>query len=834
MRKKTWISRLGCALITGTLLAGMISTSAFAEGASVLDSTAADADPAGPGYTLTLGGLEAADTAKYYKIIEQDVDTVDGSGNTVVGTQQWKLTAAVDKNGDGIVDGTEETDFGHKTAGDDNMIGTADDVAVNGLYIDELVISSFEDDGDTVTSDTRQLTPAMMNALATAVTNNKAYETGSATADGDGVITVAGSDDVTSGMYMFVAVPGENNAKYIYKPIFLSYDYYNSVSRPEDNTHAITVIDADKDNPTDYPPSSGSTENAGVFKKSPLNIDKKSGIYDENGNPLDLQNDVGVGDTVYFSITVPVPTYSKNYVSPMFYITDDLTEGLKLDADSIQVTVKNGDDDVAVAEDKDYKIFTKTAGATTDGYHGFKNTLAESSTFEGFVVQFLNDDPTADGKQDGFLYTVLGAPTCTITYEAVVTETDKQKFAQQVNQMDNTSKLNFSKDPNYIPDGYFKTTTTTEEDPDTGETITVTVTEPDPDFDTNKPDTKDEDGYEEDTGELQDRTRHYTFDIDADVLGRDQSGDTTQGPDGSEVPAEEEDHDRTSEIRKIFVDANGQVIQSKETGKVVKGGEEQDGVSGQESGNYGWLEGAEFTLQKIEKHVTTYTGEDGQTGTEEFQALDTPEDMKFDAESHIRVATGGENPKSDGKGYIAMKGLDAGVYVLREIKAPLGYAFNPNVQFRITITPKYVMEPAVPPTPDDGKGGADDLILDSYTVEIVTQKLDDKLNVVGEETVTTISTYNMKKDDKGNPISLLKDDGSSNVDPASDPAGTGGVDVSVESFGNNTTAMIVNKKLGILPATGGSGLYFYLLLGGAVALFFLFLIRKVRKAGEAA
>ena len=64
-----------------------------------------------------------------------------------------------------------------------------------------------------------------------------------------------------------------------------------------------------------------------------------------------------------------------------------------------------------------------------------------------------------------------------LTEAKTVTETDKQKFAQQVNQMDNTAKLNYSKDPNYIPDGYFD---------ENGN--------PDDSFDTNDPDTKDEDG----------------------------------------------------------------------------------------------------------------------------------------------------------------------------------------------------------------------------------------------------------------------------------------------------------------------------------------------------
>jgi LPXTG-motif cell wall-anchored protein len=43
------------------------------------------------------------------------------------------------------------------------------------------------------------------------------------------------------------------------------------------------------------------------------------------------------------------------------------------------------------------------------------------------------------------------------------------------------------------------------------------------------------------------------------------------------------------------------------------------------------------------------------------------------------------------------------------------------------------------------------------------------------------------------------------------------------------TALIVNKKLGILPATGGSGIIFYLVAGGLLAGTAAILINKDRK-----
>ena len=737
-----WKERLLSAVATSALVLGLVPAGALADAGDLTF----DKDVTTPSHALTVSGLEEGDSAKYYKIIEQDATT-----------KAWKLTAAVDSNNDHMVDGTEETSFGHKDA---------DDNDVNGLWIDELVISSYETDeeGKEVTSDTRKLTAAMVNAIAAAVTANKATETGTANA-ADGVVTVT---DYTPGMYMFVAVPGPKNIDNIYKPVFVSADFYNNESTPEDGTHAIAIVE----DATDY------SDDAGVFKKSKISIDKKSGT-DE-----DWQNDVAVGDIVDFTITVPIPTYTKNYVAPMFYVTDVLTEGLKLKADSINVKVMNGEDEVAVTKDEDYRVFVKDS-TENNKYFNFKNTEAKDSTLDGFVVQFLNDDPTTENvAQDGFLYTVVGAPKAVITYKATVTETAKQHFAQQVNQMDNTARLTYSNNPNYQSENE----------------------------DTNEPDD------EEPTGELEDKTRHYTFDIDADVLGEDQLEYDDEGePDYSH----EEDEDRTSEIRKTWLEANGTVTQTETTTKVVKGGAYEDG----KENSYSWLEGAEFSLTRKKKHVATSAGEGSMVNLEDGDYTE----VKFDSTSHIRVTEGGSNPVSDGKGYIAMKGLDAGVYILKEISAPLGYAFNPNVQYQITITPTYVLEAADATDgtkPQNGTGGGDDLILESYKVEIETQTLDDDLNIVGTETVNTISIYNIAKDEEGNPESILDADGEQ------DPEVT--INKTVTTFGNNTTALVVNKKLGILPATGGSGIFFYLFVGGAVAAVALVLIKKVKQAGAAA
>ena len=144
------------------------------------------------------------------------------------------------------------------------------------------------------------------------------------------------------------------------------------------------------------------------------------------------------------------------------------------------------------------------------------------------------------------------------------------------------------------------------------------------------------------------------------------------------------------------------------------------------------------------------------------------------------------------------------------------------MQYEITITPTYVLEPPTPEegtTPEDGKGGADDLILESYTVVIKAQKLRDNMSIVEEEFVTTTSTYTLEKDDAGYPQSTLDENGTHDVD----------VTITAESISSNQTALIVNKKLGLLPATGGSGIIFYLGIGGAVALVASYLLKNTKE-----
>ena len=748
MTGTSWKRKVTTAIVTAAMAASMLPMSAFAEGALVLDSTATDATPtAGPGYSLTVGGLENGDTAKYYKIIEQDVDTVDSSGNvTKVGTQQWKLTSAVDADGDGIVDGTKG-DATFTTAkvipgGLDGVEGSDDDeTPVNGLFIDDLVIDSFDTTDDSgnetnpsvVTSDTRQLTAAMANAIAAAIANNASANPIDTLTATNKQVTVA---NAPAGMYMFVAEPGADNIATVYKPVFVSADYYNTISRPEDGTHEITLVGDPATAPevaTDY------LGNDGTFKRSNLDVDKKSGVYKNDGTSDDTKHDIGVGDVVDFTITTNIPTYSANYTSPVFKLTDHLTKGLELTDDEITVTVE-GYTAETCKKGTDYKV---TKNAANDG----------------FTVEFLNDKDNNPTTKDGFLYTVLGSPKVTITYKAKVTSD-----AASVNQMDNTVKLNFS----------------------------------------NKLD--DEDGE----GELQDKTRHYTFNIDADIFGRETIPGEGEGGDSGN------DNTRTSEVRKVAIKADG-TIQEWQTTNTLPGDTT--------TSDYDWLQGAKFELKQLQRYVDK---DDGATKPDALDLVDVAaaeQLIKF--KNNIKDASGDAYVTSDAKGYIAMKGLDAGVYVLREIGAPLGYSFDPSISYKITITPEYGKEGASSTDQSD-----ENEILSGYTVEVEKLQNGASLNPA-QKTTSHYTVKTQGTDPNKTPISFLNE---TFIDKTT-AAGSETVDGTIKDTKETIisldekaeTTLIVNKRLGLLPATGGSGIIFYLVVGGTIAGTAALLIEKDRK-----
>lgn len=456
--------------------------------------------------------------------------------------------------------------------------------------------------------------------------------------------------EVDPGMYLVLVTPKNDNKDVVYMPIIVSADY-DQTSSPNTVAANTAILPA----PT-----------TAAAKKAPLTLTKTSAEADSNASKQDGATSVAVGDTVNFTVKTNVPTYTGNFTKPVFKITDTLTAGLTM------TTAQQSAISVAVAG---YTL-------TTSDY-----TITPSAT--GYTVEF-------NGNEGGFLYTVTGNPEVTITYSATVTSNAQE----QVNEMDNTVKLNFSNTPSDT----------------TG------------------------------NGEITDKTRHYTFDIDGDIFG---SGS------GSGTP------DKTKEVEKVGVDGNGNIIEK------ITSTDYPDELPNDSTFKEQPLENAEFELR------TT--------------ADDKDSALKFT--NGVLDANGSTVVKSNADGSITMKGLDEGTYHLVETKAPEGYSFDPTPH-TVVIAATYV---------DDADGNK---VLSSYTVTIDGNT----------------STYTAKTEkvmvggvEKDIPIELTD------------------ADAEITATATNTTTLLINKKLGILPSTGGSGIYFYLVLGGAIAGVSAYYIRKTKK-----
>jgi len=646
--KQSWKKKLVASAAAGVLALAIGPVAAFGAGALTADKT------------LTVSGLDEGDEVSFYQIIQQDT-VGNGSG--------WKFVSALDAEADGTLDGTSITL--------ESLRAGANETAY--------------DDFEVITGD-------MANKIAAQVAAKNVAVAKSGTASAEGVVTVGSeSEAIPVGLYMAVVTkPAKTDI--VYKPIFLSADYDQGDAHgtvPEhDNTNGIEIEEnvAGAENPgTGYKDD----PTKGVFKKSKLTLEKEAGTKD------DRLMDAAVGQEIPFTITTNMPSYTQNFVSPVFKITDKVSAGLEI-VEVTDVKVEG----YTIAQNTDYKVNINDAKDT-------------------FTVEFMNDKQ-GDPAKDGILYTVLGNPKVTITYKAKVND---KNAAAQVNQMDNDVKLDFSNAPEDI----------------TG------------------------------AGTLKDRTRHYTFGIDANIMG------STPGPDGKTT---------TSEIRKIAVDANGEVIYEKATKNLEKD------ITNDKPDVYKWLEGAKFMF--VQTHVWKDADDKGYGDkTPGFVKLDANKEIKFDA-NDIAVATGGNQPESDGSGYIAMKGLDAGIYQLTEVEAPLGYSFDPSIVYTITITPSFTDDHETDTTFTD----VPNKILSGYSVGIVAKKAD-------KELANTLTTYTSDTDaDGGAPVSFI-DEGEN---------ATGGITVTEADAATAEAALIVNKELGILPATGGSGIFFYVGVGCAIML----------------
>ena len=454
-----------------------------------------------------------------------------------------------------------------------------------------------------------------------------------------------------------------------------------------------------------------------IAKKSKITLNKTASTTEatyEDSKP----ETVAAGDTVSFTVETTIPKFADNYTSAVFKVSDTLSKGLKLKSDTIKVFPGwNGDTDEPLQNTelpKTYADGSKNAyvvSYTTDG-EASASIDDSNTTKDGYVISFGTD----------YLLNEMGntSKKITIKYDAVVT-TDAPT---SINVENNTATVNFSNSPT----------------DSTGKGI------------------------------LKDETKHYTFDIDGNILGQYESDNSTPW--------------KAAEVVKVGLDKDGNEITQTTAMHGITEGEKTQKI--------GALEGAEFVLYTDSACTQPYTNDILTAG------------KKIISDSTGRLTIEGETTPG-------IRGLDAGTYYLKETKAPEGYIKAQDaveIVINATITEHDVYEyynndGVLQSTFDTHQTtGVDGLIEVHYQVK----ELESYTITVGGKQTASYTWVTDKEDEQ-----MPKGDSVVGADNA--PITSTSTANDAETFGKITNTQGVE-----LPSTGGIGTTIFYIVGTMLVL----------------
>ena len=492
---------------------------------------------------------------------------------------------------------------------------------------------------------------------------------------------------------------------------------YNQPQSGTDPSSNWTVDISDSYSPASMAKKGKVTLDKTATSQTLNNADNSGDHKTVEGEEAPVVETVNVGDKVSFVVDTTIPEFANSYTSARFKITDAVSEGLVYNADATVYVVTS-----TTVEGVTTEVETPlTASDTTFTNTTTTGNVGGETANTGYVIDF----------KSAWLLNQGTATKIRVKYSATVTT----EAPTSINIEKNTVTVNYSNGPT------------------------------------------DETGK----GILKDETKHYTFDIDANLLG------------DSDYPA--------TEVVKVGLDKDGKEI----TETVTLPGH---------TNPYGPLQGAEFVLYRADSASATKIK--NEAGEEIKASIYTntilKEGYKIVSDANGRLTVYNKVPNSNPEEWEAettpgIRGLDAGTYYLVETQAPDGYIKAQNgvkVEINATITDVDVTE-----------------YYDETTNTFATAQNQAGTLVEVKYSVPTLASYEVKINGKQTANYTMTNErpnkGDLN-DPAANAIGEDGL-IGAQGAGQNADAgKITNTQGTELPSTGGIGTTIFYVVGAILVI----------------
>lgn len=234
---------------------------------------------------------------------------------------------------------------------------------------------------------------------------------GTVTETDNGTLTAGSTaSPIAVGTYLIVATPADNNT--IYAPMFVSADY---------TTNGNTIEPATADDLAAVAP-----DQAAVAKKSEVPITKSAEVKQGTAeNDRSAQN-VGVGDSVTFTVNTKVPSFTEAQDDLLFKVSDSVSTGIEIDTASLKVKVDSGAEKAVV----------------TGGYYNAGGTEGTATSYDYTVTSITATSWEISFSED-YLKRVAGNPSVVVKYDATI----KANANVNINELTNTANVEFTHSP---------------------------------------------------------------------------------------------------------------------------------------------------------------------------------------------------------------------------------------------------------------------------------------------------------------------------------------------------------------------------------------------------